>query len=383
MRKLSNDIFKIQPRRFLPNLSLVLIFGFVVASCFLADVNDLAAAEKKRGRAAPVVIANASIRELAPVTWVSGTVISRNDAKLATEVDGNLIEVADVGDFVRKGALLARIDDTLIKLRIDELRAAVDKAHAQLDFYKKELKRLRRLAKQNNAAQTQLEQTEADRIIGENDLSIANSRLSQAQEELLRHVIRAPFSGVVSERLKHPGERANAGDQILRLIDPNRVEIRAIAPLSSVNFVDTGHQVQISVDATIMNNALNSGLATIRALVPIGNDRSRMMDMRLKFKDLKWRVGQSVKVALPTARPKQVLTVPRDALVLRRDGSSLFRLSAEDKAEKISVDVGIAAGELVEVRGNLNDGDRVVIRGGERLRNGQAVTVLKTTSGQL
>ena len=352
------------------------LIGWALVGVLLSSPPVLAADAKKGGRSAPVVIAKASIRELAPVTWVSGTVISRNDAKLATEVDGNLIHVADVGDFVKKGDVLARIDETIIKLRVDELRASVDKAQAQLDFYKSELVRLRRLAKQNNAAQTQLEQTEADRKIGENDLSIANSRLLQAREELIRHVIRAPFSGVVSERLKQPGERANAGDQILRLVDPNRVEIRAIAPLSAVNFVDTGNNVNVTSDT----NADSKGQARIRALVPVGNERTRMVDLRLSFRDIKWRVGQSVKVALPTAKPRQVLAVPRDALVLRRDGSSLFRLSSNDTAEKISVDVGIAVGNLVEVKGDLNDGDRVVVRGGERLRNGQAVTILKAVS---
>jgi len=384
MRKNLSQLFPKWRQGLLRTVSLIAFYSAIcLGFYFLGSMHTAAAAEKKRGRSAPVVIANASLRQLAPVTWVSGTVISRNDAKLATEVEGKLIQVADVGDSVKKGALLARIDSTLIKLRIDELRAAVDKAQAQLDFYNKELKRLRRLAKQNNAAQTRLEQTEADRIIGENDLNIANSRLLQAQEELIRHEIRAPFSGIVSERLKQPGERADAGEQILRLVDPNRVEIQALAPLNAVNYVDTGHQVQVSVDFN--NNAVpdRKGVATIRALVPVGNERSRMVDLRLQYSDMRWRVGQSVKVALPTARARQVLAVPRDALVLRRDGSSLFRLSSEDKAEKISVDVGIAVGELVEVRGNLNDGDRVVIRGGERLRNGQSVTILKTTAGSL
>lgn len=355
------------PFRSIP-VVLILTLGL-----WLGSGNSLAAPTKK-GRPAPVVIAKASLTQLAPVTWVSGTVISRHDARLATEAEGTLQFVAEVGDQVKQGAVIARIDDTLTRLKVEELRASVDKAKAQLGFYRKELKRLKRLAIDNNAAQTQLEQTDADREIAENDLNIANTRLQLAQVELLRHVIRAPFSGVVSERLKQPGERATLGEQILRLVDPKRVEIQARAPLSAVNFVERGHSVSVSAETRVTDKRQ----AKIRALVPVGNERARMVDLRLNFSDIHWRVGQSVKVALPTARPKQVLAVPRDALVLRRDGSSLFKLSADDTAQKVAVNVGIAVGDLVEVSGDLSDGDRVVIRGGERLRTGQSVSILET-----
>jgi multidrug efflux pump subunit AcrA (membrane-fusion protein) len=65
-------------------------------------------------------------------------------------------------------------------------------------------------------------------------------------------------------------------------------------------------------------------------------------------------------------------------LVLCRDGASVFCIKDDNTAEKIIVEVGIAAGEFIEVKGNLQPGDRVVVRGGERLRPGQAVQILGT-----
>ena len=69
-----------------------------------------------------------------------------------------------------------------------------------------------------------------------------------------------------------------------------------------------------------------------------------------------------------------MIAVPRDALVLRRDGTTVFRILADDTAERVSVQTGIAAGDLIEVTG-IEPGDRVVTRGGERLRPGQKVVI--------
>jgi multidrug efflux pump subunit AcrA (membrane-fusion protein) len=114
----------------------------------------------------------------------------------------------------------------------------------------------------------------------------------------------------------------------------------------------------------------------VRALVAAGDERSRLLDLRIALDDSTWTVGQTVRVALPTARAETVLAVPRDALVLRRDGAFVFRVDAENNAQRVAVNLGVASGDLIAVSGELNAGDRVVIRGGERLRPGSAVKIL-------
>jgi RND family efflux transporter MFP subunit len=321
-------------------------------------------------RAAPVVVAQAKATTLAPVTWVAGTVISRDDAKLATEVEGRLKKVLDVGVRVKEGQVVATVDNTFVDLRIEELKAAVERERARLVFLREEVKRLQRLAKQNNAAQTLLEQTQADREIAHNELEIARTRLRQAEEEKWRHQIRAPFDGVIAERYLQAGERVAEGDAVVRLIDPRAMEVQARVPLKSINFVNENSKVNLQVNAPEIIEG------TVRVIVPVGDERSRLMDLRIIFTGANWRIGQPVRVALPTAAPKEVIAVPRDALVLRRSGTSIYRVNGDSKAENIPVQVGIASGDLVEVSGNLNPGDDVVIRGSERLRPGQDVKVI-------
>ncbi|WP_455197817.1 efflux RND transporter periplasmic adaptor subunit [Kaarinaea lacus] len=346
-------------------------FIFVLLVAWLGiNVTTAMAAPAPKMRAAPVVVAQAKATTLAPVTWMAGTVISRDDAKLATEVEGRLKKVLDVGIRVKSGQVVATIDSTFVDLRIEELKSAVEREKARLVFLREEVKRLQRLAKQNNAAKTLLEQTQADREVAHNELEIARTRLRQAEEEKWRHRIRAPFDGVIAERYLQAGERVSEGDAVVRLIDPTTMEVQARVPLQSINYVNENSKINLQVSSSQVVEG------KVRVIVPVGDERSRLMDLRISFSDTNWRIGQPVRVALPTAVPKEVLAVPRDALVLRRSGTSVYRVNGDNKAENIPVQVGVASGDLVEVNGKLNPGDDVVIRGSERLRPGQDVSVI-------
>jgi multidrug efflux pump subunit AcrA (membrane-fusion protein) len=101
-----------------------------------------------------------------------------------------------------------------------------------------------------------------------------------------------------------------------------------------------------------------------------------MFELRLDIQAAPWRIGENVRLSVPSAMPSQVLEVPRDALVLRREGATVFRIDENGVAEQVEVIPGLGAGDLVAVTGRLVAGDRVVVRGAERLRAGQQVNIL-------
>ena len=326
------------------------------------------------GRAAPVMVEPARLVFMAPQTWVAGTVISRHQARLATEVEGKITYVAEVGTQVAEDDVVVKIDSTFVKLKIEEFKAAVERDRANLEFLKGEVKRLNRLAKQSNASQTLLDRTRADREVARNEFHISRTRLKLAREEKRRHFIRAPFAGVVVERLMRRGERAGVGDEVLALVDSHELEVQARVPLDTLDFVRQGDVLTLKVNT-------EEKQVKVRALVAAGDARSRLLDLRLSLPENGWTIGRPVRIALPTAIAREVLAVPRDALVLRRDGAAVFRVVADNKAERVPVQLGVASGVLVEVIGDIKAGDRVVTRGGERLRPGQVVKILNAGSG--
>jgi multidrug efflux pump subunit AcrA (membrane-fusion protein) len=120
--------------------------------------------------------------------------------------------------------------------------------------------------------------------------------------------------------------------------------------------------------------------STIRAIVPVGDERSRMIEVRIAMKGEGWPIGSAVRVDLPAVRQSAGLMVPRDAIIVRADGAHVFRVGKGNVAERIAVRVGNGDSERVEVTGRLAAGDHVIVRGAERLRVGQEVTVTTNTA---
>lgn len=344
----------------------------ILVACLLPALWPLAAAAQfgtPQVRVEPAIMT-----ELAPNIPVPGTVYSRNDARLSAEVEGTLVQIAEVGEWVKQGDLIARIEDTIIALRRDENEGVVAKEKSRVAFLKREVGRLSQLASQNIAAKRQLDETESDLAVASNDLTIAQAQLEQVKDQLRRTRVNAPFDGRVTERFLNRGERVSVGDHVVRLISPRLLEVIARVPLASLDHVAEGNSIQLTSDR-------NAAPGVIRTIVPFGDSRSHMFEIRIDVEADAWVVGENVRLSVPTAEPRRLLAVPRDALILRRDGASVFRIGDDDTAQQIEVVPGLGDGTMISVTGELSPGDQVVVRGGERLSPGAKVEVLAAESG--
>jgi len=339
--------------------------GFIVVLLSSASGSVLA---QGFGQAPGVVTARASMELLAPSVEVPGTVVSRNDSRLASELAAKLVWIAEVGTEVEEGETIARMEDFTFKIREMEAQALVEREQARVTFLESDLRRLEELSERNLSAKSQYDQTVSDLAIAKSDKRIAEAQLGYAQIAMHVTQIRAPFDGVVTERLRNLGERLNVADEVVRLVDPNRLEVVSRAPLSTVNFIKKGEVLSIG-------NDYRTGKAPIRTIVPFGNPQSHMFEVRLDADPNVWTVGESVRLTMPTAAAKEVLAVPRDALVLRREGASVFKMTDESTVLQVSVVIGLGAGALIEVFGDLAAGDEVVVRGAEGLSDGMSVAV--------
>ena len=318
---------------------------------------------------AMVKVADAAVRDLAPITLVPGTVISRDDARLAAEVEGQLIEVAEVGDIVEAGDPVARIDDTRLTLLKQELTAEITRAEARVRFLESEEKRFATLAESNLAATTQLEATRSDRDVAIGDLAVARARLAQNADSLARTRVLAPFSGVVVERLSRPGERVARGDIVVRLVDQEHLEVVTRAPLEFYGYTTRGQSLELRAGERIATG-------TVRTVVAVGDENTHQFEVRLDLEAGVFPVGQTLRVAVPKDEGREVLAVPRDALVLRPSGASVFVVDDSNAAQRIEVTTGVGSGDYIEIFGDVSAGDRVITRGNERLQPGQTVTII-------
>ena len=136
---------------------------------------------------ASVVVATATRTMLAPSVDVPGTVISRFDSRLASELSAKLVWIAEVGTSVEEGETVARLEDFTFKLLEMEAAAEVTREQARVKFLASEVQRLEKLALENNAAKSLLEKTVSDLGVAESDETIARARLGMAQVAMPHH----------------------------------------------------------------------------------------------------------------------------------------------------------------------------------------------------
>jgi multidrug efflux pump subunit AcrA (membrane-fusion protein) len=111
----------------------------------------------------------------------------------------------------------------------------------------------------------------------------------------------------------------------------------------------------------------------IRTVVPVGDAVSRMVEVRLSPTAGDWIVSTPVKVSLPKGPAVTAVAVPRDAIIIKGGSVFLYKVGANNMAERVEADVRATVGLWVALGGGVAPGDKVIVRGGERLQPGQPI----------
>lgn len=324
---------------------------------------------------ARVEVAAAELREMAPSVDVSGTVVSLNDSRIASEIEGVLTWLADVGDDVDAGDVIARIDPEFIRIEVKRAEANVARLQSEFEYRQRQLERTEELAAKNSASKTLLDESRAQRDQAQHLVADAHAALERARANLERTEIRAAFAGHVTARLASVGEYLDVGEDVLRLVDTHRIEIALPASIALTRYIQPGMRVAVR-DGTIEREHV------VRTVVPVGDAVSRMVEVRLSAGDSEWLVGTPVQISLPSDSPVSTVAVPRDALVERSGQSYVYKVNADDVADQVTVQITAVVGLWVGIAGGITPGDRVIVRGAERLSPGQAVDVIESLSAR-
>ena len=320
---------------------------------------------------ARVEVATAELRDMAPVLDVSGTVVSLNDSRIAAEVEGVLTWLANVGDAVDAGDVVARIDRRLMTIAVARAEANVAGLESDYHYREQQLKRAEELAVHNNASATLVDESRALRDQAMHQLADARSALERSQGDLARTTVRAAFAGHVTERMASVGEYIEIGEDVIRLVDTHRTEISLRAPIALTQFVRPGMSVSARSGGEERSH-------TVRAVVPVGDAVSRMVEIRLDASDSGWLVGTAVQVSLPSDVPVTTVAVPRDSLVERGSRAYIYKVKDNGTADQVPAVIRAVIGLWVGVAGGIEAGDRVIVRGAERLTPGQQIEIVAT-----
>ena len=254
------------------------------------------------------------------------------------------------------------------------LVATAEREEVNVYTFSREADRLKRAREALVASESQLLLMQGERDRAASELKIAQVRIRQTENELERCVARAPFDGVVTARMRTAGEDVERSTVLAAMTDTRNLEVRASVPIRYLPRIRAGATTTVQISDLYFEGR-------VRKTVPAGDAASQTFEVRIDLPASApdfIAAGQLVSVSLPLA-PANVLTVPRDSIVLREDGTFVMRITDENRAERVTIQVADAAGQRVAVRGELQPGDRVAVRGAEALDDGETVAVRTET----
>ncbi len=347
----------------------------------------LASGAKAQGRAASVITEIVELGPISDTTPVIGQLVASVEAAVAARRAGIAGEVFfTIGDKVKKGDLLVRLETEQIEIEsrsaqasLETARAGVAAAEASLALAQQGLSRQTRLKNSNAFSRAQFEdlEQEAARARGELARAVAQVGMAEASMSMMAFnlentEIRAPFTGVVIERIAQPGQYLRVGDPVARLLDADRLEIEADAPTELTSGLPPGKEVTVLFGSDV------TATATVRAVLPIETVATRTRPVRFTadlsgVDPLRIAVGKSVSLEIPVSAPRDAILASKDALVQARGGGWSVFVVEDGKANPRPVTLGVSSAGLIEILSGLDVGDEIVVRGNERLRPGQDV----------
>jgi membrane fusion protein (multidrug efflux system) len=305
-------------------------------------------------------------RSLPRILEVTGTLAADESADVAAERDGRVAAVTvERGTYVEKGAVLATLDTREAKAQLDQARANLAWAKAEVERYA-ELRRKQVVAK----AEDERKKT---------DLDLAASALALAEKGFEDCTIRAPFSGVVTEKKISAGAFVRRGQAICGLveIDPLRAELAI--PEVAVSAIRVGQKAALNVQSF----PGRSFDAVVRYIGPSLRSETRTLVVEAIVPNpghvLKPGLFATARVELPKKDP--TLLVPSAAVVTDSGVSHVFVLGERRVSERI-VALGDRYGDSVEIRTGVAPGERVVVNPDRRLADGLEVLAPARTPGQ-
>ncbi len=325
--------------------------------------------------ATPVRVAEVTRMEITPQVLLIGTAQPKLTSLVAAEIDGLVKEFnASEGEFIEKGAVLARLDDSTLRIELKAARASEAEAQAQLRRARADLKRSTQLLATETIADKKYTDDLAEVQSVEARVLRLQAMIEHNQDAIAKKIIRAPFAGFVVKEHTQIGEWVDKGGLIVTLADLSSIEVVVDAPERYVPLLELGGKTQVKVDA--LNPEEFTG--KIAAIIPVGDPASRSFPIKVSVDnpDLRIRGGMLCRVSLAVGKPKSVLAVPKDAVVNLGQQYLLF-VVRDGVAQRVQVQLGNASDSMVEVKGQVEAGMQVVTRGNERLRPGQPVKTIE------
>lgn len=327
----------------------------------------------------PVRVETLARRPYQRVGRAVATVYPWRQVSIRAEAPGRVLDIRhEVGDKVKKGVLLVRLDGSMAWRTYQATRLGIKQGQVALRLAKINLDRMKRLRSSGDVPQAQLDQAQNAYDRAKTGIELARAQTAQVGRQLGNYWVRAPFAGVLAKRPINVGDYVSPGSPVFTLVEMKRVKVVVGLDPTEGLLLKKGMPAKISVK-TIKGLLVRQ--ARVHLVRPLADATTRRVEIELAVdnQDLLLKPGVIAQVEIPLAAPEQRLLVPADAVV-ELLGRRYIYVVRGGKAQRVEVKLGVSTADRVEIlpRGvqPARLGELLVVQGVQRLVPGAKVKIV-------
>lgn len=343
-----------------------------------------------------------SVTTMKNTITLNGTVKSLQEAEISSKVSGKVSEIHfELGQRVKQGDILFKLDDTDLRLELQQAEATLNVTRTSLDSSwvtaetdyqdaKRSYERSKRLYENHLVSKQDFEDAEssfkkaedtynAAKLAEGSGVTNAKATLEKALAEyeiaktdLANTVVKAPIAGVVASKDLKIGQYVTTSDTVAELVDLSSMIVKANVTEAVVNQIKVGDQVEISVKSTLEHPVTGE----IIAIAPAVDSSTLNYPIKIKVANPQntLKSGMFAEVTLTLNRAERVLAVPLSA-ISEESGRKYVYLLDEGKAKRTLIQTGISDSQWIQVTEGLTEKDVVIVKGRDQLKDGSSVMI--------
>ena len=303
----------------------------------------------------------------------TGAISARYDMPIGIDGDaGRIVAIyVEAGDHVRKGQILAKLDDSILIPQVNRLAASLDQARAQAALSAAEYRRAQAVAPAGALSAEDVEKRRATQVTDEANVKVAEALLAEYQARLSRTKVAAPVDGTVLQRKAEVGQIANSsGDALFRIASNGEVEMRGQIAEQDLA------QLKVGQPATVYITGLAQGFeGHVRLLGAVIDPNTRLGEIRIALNpNPALRPGAFARGSVIVAKAQRPV-LPQTAVMSDREGTFVYIVDAKNHVERRPVVVGGTIEAGVVIASGLTGDERIIGTAGSFLRDGETVSI--------
>ncbi|RUT34847.1 efflux RND transporter periplasmic adaptor subunit [Arsenicitalea aurantiaca] len=298
-------------------------------------------------------------RRLERTVRVTGSLVPMRQAQVAAQVNGPVDSVNfRPGDTVSAGDVLVQVDIRNFQVQLSQQRSTAQATRTQLELAETQLERTRTLVDRGLSPANTLEQSQSNVDGLRANLAALEAQVETAEISIENATVRAPFDGVVSERLVEPGQTISAGTPLMGLVDLSSMEVRATASLTASAQIAEGQDATLSIEG-LPNRSFE---AEVRRINPVAVEGTRTIPVYLTLDnpDGVLRGGMFATGNVVVAAKDGAIAVPTAAIREDAEGEYVLKIDADRTHRQVIARGESWGGGLVEITSGVAEGDMLV-----------------------